>query len=182
MSKEMAVFGGGCFWCTEAVFKMLTGVESVTSGYSGGHTENPTYQEVSSGTTGHAEAVEIVFDPSKVSYNDLLTIFFSTHDATQLNRQGNDIGTQYRSVVFYTTDEQKQQAESFISELEASSKEGDPIVTEVVPFTKFYPAEDYHQNYYAQNQNQGYCQVIIAPKLQKVQEKFAELLKKNTGT
>ena len=176
--KETAVFGGGCFWCTEAVFKMLDGVESVTSGYAGGTKENPTYQEVSNGTTDHAESVEIVFDPSKVDYKTLLTIFFATHDATQLNRQGNDVGTQYRSIIFYTTDEQKTQAEAFIAELQASSTDGDPIVTEVVPLTKFYTAEDYHQNYYAQNSGQGYCQVIIAPKLQKVQAKYAELLKK----
>ena len=160
---------------------MLDGVESVTSGYAGGHTENPTYEEVCSGTTGHAEAVQIVFDPSKVSFETLLTIFFGTHDATQLNRQGNDVGTQYRSIILYTTDKQKADATSFISELQASSTEGDPIVTEVVPLTKFYPAEDYHQNYYAQNQKQGYCQIIIAPKLQKVQEKYAELLKKTSA-
>ena len=157
---------------------MLDGVESVTSGYAGGTKENPTYQEVSNGTTGHAESVQIVFDPSKVDYKTLLTIFFATHDATQLNRQGNDIGTQYRSIILYTTDEQKMEAGSFISELNASSADGDPIVTEVKPLTKFYTAEDYHQNYYAQNSNQGYCQIIIAPKLQKVQEKYAELLKK----
>ena len=175
---ETAVFGGGCFWCTEAVFKMLDGVESVTSGYAGGTTENPTYQEVSSGTTGHAESVQIAFDPSKVSYKTLLTIFFATHDASQLNRQGNDVGTQYRSIIFYTTEEQEKEAAAFIAELQASSADGDPIVTQVELLTKFYTAEDYHQNYYAQNSNQGYCQIIIAPKLQKVQEKYAELLKK----
>jgi peptide-methionine (S)-S-oxide reductase len=161
---------------------MLDGVESLTSGYAGGTTENPTYSQVCTGTTGHAEAVQIVYDPSKVSLHDLLTVFFATHDATQLNRQGNDIGTQYRSIILYSTDEQKMEAKSFIDELEASSKDGDPITTEIVPLTKFYPAEDYHQNYYANNQNQGYCSVIIAPKLQKVQEKFAELLKKNSGS
>jgi peptide-methionine (S)-S-oxide reductase len=179
---QSIVLGGGCFWCTEAVFKMLDGVESLTSGYAGGTTENPTYSQVCTGTTGHAEAVQIVYDPSKVSLHDLLTVFFATHDATQLNRQGNDIGTQYRSIILYSTDEQKMEAKSFIDELEASSKDGDPITTEIVPLTKFYPAEDYHQNYYANNQNQGYCSVIIAPKLQKVQEKFAELLKKNSGS
>ncbi len=176
--KETAVFGGGCFWCTEAVFKMLEGIDSITSGYAGGHTDNPTYQQVSSGTTGHAESVQIIFDPSKVSYKTLLTIFFATHDATQLNRQGNDVGTQYRSAIFYTSEEQKTEAEAFIAELEASSKDGDPIVTEVTPLTKFWPAEDYHQDYFANNPNQSYCQIIIAPKLQKVQEKYAELLKK----
>jgi peptide-methionine (S)-S-oxide reductase len=178
--KENAIFGGGCFWCTDAVFKMLEGVDSITSGYAGGQTESPTYREVSSGTTGHAEVIKIEFDPSKVSYRDLLTIFFATHDATQLNRQGADVGTQYRSAIFYTNDAQKTQAESFIVELNASSTDGDPIVTEVVPLTVFYPAEDYHQDYYAQNANQGYCQVVIAPKLHKVQEKYAELLKRNS--
>jgi peptide-methionine (S)-S-oxide reductase len=176
---ETAVFGGGCFWCTEAVFKMLNGVESVTSGYTGGTVVNPTYQQVSSGATGHAEAVQIVFDPSKVSYKDLLTVFFATHDATQLNRQGADVGTQYRSSIFYTTDKQKTESEEFIQELDASSTEGDPIVTTIEPLTVFYIAEDYHQNYYDQNSTQGYCQVVIAPKLQKVQEKFAALLNKS---
>jgi peptide-methionine (S)-S-oxide reductase len=180
MKKETVVFGGGCFWCTEAVFKMLNGVESVTSGYAGGHTENPTYREVCSGTTGHAESVQIEYDAEKVSYKDLLTIFFASHDATQLNRQGADVGTQYRSVIFYTTEDQKKETEDFIRELEASSSEGDPIVTEVVPLTVFYPAEEYHQDYYAQNSKQGYCQIVIAPKLQKVQEKYAELLKTQT--
>jgi peptide-methionine (S)-S-oxide reductase len=177
MKTETIVFGGGCFWCTEAVFKMLNGVESVTSGYSGGTVPNPTYQQVCTGTTGHAESAQVVYDPSKVSFKDLLTIFFASHDATQLNRQGADIGTQYRSVVFYTTEEQKKETEEFIKELEASSPDGDPIVTQVEPLTVFYPAEDYHQNYYANNSAQGYCQVIIAPKLQKVQEKYANLLK-----
>ena len=173
---ESVVFGGGCFWCTEAVFKMLKGVTAVTSGYAGGHTENPTYREVCTGTTGHAEAIKIDYDPSQVSYRDLLTIFFASHDATQLNRQGADVGTQYRSIVLTTTDEQMKETEDFIKELESSSSEGDPIVTEVVPLTIFYPAEDYHQNYYDQNKQQGYCQIIIAPKLQKVQKEYADLL------
>ena len=173
---ESVVFGGGCFWCTEAVFKMLTGVISVTSGYAGGTTVNPTYREVCTGTTGHAEAIKIDYDPSQVSYRDLLTIFFASHDATQINGQGSDIGTQYRSIVLTTTEEQKKETEDFIRELEASSVDGDPIVTEVVPLTIFYPAEDYHQNYYDQNKEQGYCRVIIAPKLQKVQEQYAKLL------
>lgn len=177
MEKQIIVFGGGCFWCTEAVFKMLKGVQSVTSGYAGGHTENPTYSQVCSGSTGHAEAIQIEYDPSEVSLHDLLTIFFASHDATQINRQGADVGTQYRSIILYTTEEQKTETEAFIKELDASSKDGDPIATEVVPLTTFYPAEDYHQDYYAQNKNQGYCQVVIAPKLQKVQEKYAELLK-----
>ncbi len=177
MKTETIVLAGGCFWCTEAVFKMLKGVDSVTSGYAGGHTENPTYREVCAGTTGHAEAVQIEYDPAQVPLETLLTIFFATHDATQLNRQGADVGTQYRSAIFYTTEEQKSVVEKFIKELDASSSEGEPIVTQVEPLTKFYPAEDYHQNYYSQNQNQGYCQVVIAPKLQKVQEKYAELLR-----
>ncbi len=174
---EVAVFGGGCFWCTDAVFKMLKGVKSQTSGYTGGTIENPTYQQVSTGTTGHAESLKIEFDPSLVSFRDLLTIFFATHDATTLNRQGADVGTQYRSAIFYTSEEQKIEAEGFIKELEASSPDGDPIVTEVTPLTKFYPAEDYHQDYYANNPEQGYCRVIIAPKLQKVQKEYADLLK-----
>ncbi len=178
--SEIAVFGGGCFWCTDAVFKMLEGIKSLTSGYTGGTIENPTYAQVSTGTTGHAESLKIEFDPSKVFYKDLLTIFFATHDATTLNRQGADVGTQYRSAIFYTSPKQKEEAETFIKELQASSKEGDPIVTEVTPLAEFYPAEDYHQDYYANNQTQGYCRVVIAPKLQKVQEKYAEFLKKNS--
>jgi peptide-methionine (S)-S-oxide reductase len=175
---ESVVFGGGCFWCTEAVFKMIDGVSAITSGYAGGTKENPTYREVSSGATGHAEAIKIDYDPTKVAYRDLLTIFFASHDATQLNRQGADVGTQYRSIILYTTEDQKTESEAFIKELDASSSEGDPIVTEVVPLAIFYPAEDYHQDYYAQNKAQGYCQIVIAPKLQKVQAHYAELLKK----
>lgn len=177
---QTAVFGGGCFWCTEAVFKMLDGIQSVTSGYAGGTIENPTYEQVSMGTTGHAEVIKVEYDPKKVSFRDLMTIFFGTHDATQLNRQGNDIGTQYRSIILYTTQDQEKQAEDFIKELNASSDEGDPVVTEVAPLTKFFPAEDYHQNYYAQNSQQSYCQIIIAPKLQEVQQKFANFLKSHT--
>jgi peptide-methionine (S)-S-oxide reductase len=178
MKTETIVFGGGCFWCTEAVFKMLNGVESVTSGYAGGHTKNPTYREVSSGTTGHAESAQVVYDPSKVAFRDLLTIFFASHDATQLNRQGADVGTQYRSVIFYTTEKQKEEINAFIEELGASAPDGDPIVTQVEPLDVFYPAEDYHQDYYENNAQQGYCQIVIAPKLQKVQEHYAALLKK----
>ena len=181
MEEKTAVFGGGCFWCTEAVFKMLKGVKSVEPGYAGGQTENPTYYKVSEGNTGHAEVIKIIYDPSQVSYHDLLTVFFGSHDATQVNRQGNDIGTQYRSIVLYTDETQKKEAEDFIKELEASAKEGEPIATEVNPLGTFYPAEAEHLDYYARNKEQGYCQVIIAPKLQKVQEKFAELLKKQTG-
>ena len=168
---------------------MLKGIVSVTSGYAGGSTGStsslqagspqaaPTYEEVSSGETGHAEVIKIEFDPSQVSYRDLLTVFFGTHDATQVNRQGNDIGPQYRSTILYADDAQKKEAETFITELNASSPDGKPIATEVALLGKFYPAEEYHQDYYKKNPNQGYCQVIIAPKLQKVQEKFADLLK-----
>lgn len=177
MKNEIAVFGGGCFWCTEAVFKMLRGVVSVEPGYAGGTTENPTYYQVSNGDTGHAEVIHIEYDPSQIKYTDLLTVFFGSHDATQVNRQGNDVGTQYRSIVLYTTDGQKTDAENFIKDLNASATTGKPIATDVLPLTKFYPAEAEHLDYYARNKSQGYCQVIIEPKLQKVQEKFAELLK-----
>ena len=177
--NSVAVFGGGCFWCTEAVFKMLRGVHSVVPGYAGGKTENPTYYKVTNGDTGHAEVIHIEYDPTQVSYNALLTVFFGSHDATQINRQGNDIGTQYRSIVLYGDEVQKKETEDFIHELNNSSKEGKPIATEVAPLTKFYPAEKEHLDYYARNKNQGYCQIIIAPKLQKVQEKFAALLKEN---
>ncbi len=173
---ETAIFGGGCFWCTEAVFKMLKGVTNVEPGYAGGKTNNPTYESVSNGNTGHAEVIKVDYDPAIVKYKDLLTIFFASHDATQVNQQGNDVGTQYRSIVLYTTDEQKKEAEDFIKDLTDSAPDGDPIATDVEPLTKFWPAEDYHKNYYANNKSQGYCQIIIAPKLQKVQEKFAELL------
>jgi peptide-methionine (S)-S-oxide reductase len=176
---KIAMFGGGCFWCTEAVFKMLKGVSSVEPGYAGGAKPNPTYQEVCTGTTGHAEVIRIEFDPSLVSYRDLLTVFFGSHDATQLNRQGNDVGTQYRSVVFPTTSGQKADTEAFIKELSDSSPDGDPIVTTIEEGAIFYPAEEYHKDYYANNKNQGYCQVIIAPKLQKVQEHYAQLLKEH---
>lgn len=159
---------------------MLKGVTMVKPGYAGGQTENPTYESVSRGDTGHAECIYIEYDPNLVSYRTLLTIFFASHDATQVNRQGNDVGTQYRSILFYTTPEQKIEAEAFIAELNASASGGAPIATEVEPLTKFFDAEDYHRNYYANNQNQGYCQVIIAPKLQKVQKEFAELLTHNS--
>jgi peptide-methionine (S)-S-oxide reductase len=174
---EVAVFGGGCFWCTEAVFKMLKGVVSVAPGYAGGTTEHPTYEEVSNGDTGHVEVVRVEYDPTQVAYRTLLTIFFASHDATQADGQGNDIGTQYRSVVFTTTEKQAQEARAFIDALDASDRNGDPIVTTVEPLPTFYPAEEYHNDYYARNQNRGYCQVIIAPKLQKVQKEYAELLK-----
>ncbi len=181
---KIAFFGGGCFWCTEAVFKMLKGVISVTPGYSGGEKPNPTYEEVCGGTTGHAEVVRIEYDPSLVDYKTLLTIFFATHDPTTLNRQGNDVGTQYRSTILYSDDQQKIEAEKFIDDLnnfEAKAEdpehgEGLPIITTVEPLTKFYPAENYHKDYFARNPGNPYCQVIINPKLEKVQKEFAELL------
>ena len=174
---ETAIFGGGCFWCTEAVFKMMKGVSDVEPGYAGGKTEHPTYEQVCGGDTGHVEVVKVDYDPAVVKYKDLLTIFFASHDATQINRQGNDVGTQYRTVIFYTTDAQKAEAEAFIKELDASAAGGEPIATTIEPLPKFWPAEDYHKNYYANNKNAGYCQIIIAPKLQKVQERYAQLLK-----
>ncbi len=178
MNKELktAVLGGGCFWCTEAVFKMLRGVESVTPGYSGGDSK-PTYDQVSNGDSGHAEVIEIKYDPTQISFEDLLTVFFASHDPTTLNRQGNDVGTQYRSVIFYTDQAQKDSAEKFIAEINASSQLGKPIVTEITPLKEFFPAESYHMDYYARNQNQPYCELVINPKLEKVQQKFADLLK-----
>lgn len=175
--QEIAVFGGGCFWCTEAIFKMLKGVVSVLPGYSGGTKPNPTYEEVCSGKTGHAEAVRIEYDQKKVDYRTLLTIFFASHDPTTMNRQGPDVGTQYRSVIFYTTEAQKDEARKFIQELNDSSKEGRPIVTEVKPLDKFYEAENYHRDFFAKNPGNPYCQVVINPKLKKVQKEFANLLK-----
>ncbi len=176
MQKESIVFGGGCFWCTEAVFKMLRGVESVEPGYAGGTTPNPTYAQVCSGRTGHAEVIKIDFDAALVAVEDLFAVFFATHDPTTLNRQGNDVGTQYRSAIFYTTDAQKIAAEKYIAELESSAPGGSPIVTEVTPLDKFYPAEEEHRNYYARNKDAAYCQVIINPKLKKAKERFKELL------
>jgi peptide-methionine (S)-S-oxide reductase len=177
---EVAIFGGGCFWCTEAVFQMLKGVTGVAPGYAGGTNPNPTYSEVCTGTTGHAEVIRVEYDPSLVSYRTLMTVFFGSHDATQLNRQGNDVGTQYRSAIFPTTPEQAEEAKTFIKELQNSSTEGDPIVTTVEENAVFYPAEESHQNYYNQNKNQGYCQIIIAPKLAKVQKEFVDLLTTTT--
>jgi peptide-methionine (S)-S-oxide reductase len=176
---EVAIFGGGCFWCTEAVFKMLRGVSNVRPGYTGGHTPNPTYEQVCEGTTGHAEVVRVEYDPTQVAYRDLMTVFFGSHDSSQLNRQGNDVGTQYRSVIFTTTDGQKEETEKFIAELNVSNTQGDPVVTTVEPLTTFYEAEDYHHDYFAKNKAASYCQVIINPKLEKVQKRFAVLLKEN---
>lgn len=173
----IAVFGGGCFWCTEAVFKMMKGVRTVLPGYAGGSTLNPTYQEVSTGTTGHAEVIYIEYDPEQVTYKNLLTVFFGSHDPTTLNQQGHDIGTQYRSVVFYTSIDQKKEVEDFIAEMNASNSAGAPVVTQVEPLVKFYEAEDYHKDYYANHENAGYCQVVINPKLEKVQKMYGDLLK-----
>jgi peptide-methionine (S)-S-oxide reductase len=176
-TKEIAVFGGGCFWCTEAVFEQLNGVISVLPGFAGGTLKNPTYRQVCTGRTGHAEVVRVEYDPSRVSYRDLLTVFFATHDPTSLNRQGADVGTEYRSVVFYTTDQQKSEAEAFIGELNASDSRGNPIVTEVSPLEAFYEAEDYHREYFRNNSSLPYCQFVIAPKLAKLHKNFTDLLK-----
>lgn len=174
---ETAIFAGGCFWCTEAVFNNLKGVEKVTSGYIGGKTQNPTYKEVCSGTTGHAEAIKIIFNTDEVSYNDLLEIFFATHDPTTLNRQGADIGTQYRSEIFYTSENQKQDAEEFIKQLQKQSIFDKPVVTKISSASVFYAAEDYHQDYYSQNQNQPYCSAVITPKLEKFRKTYKSKLK-----
>jgi len=174
---ETATFGAGCFWCTEAVFQRLKGVESVVSGYSGGHVKNPTYKQVSSGTTGHAEAVQITFDPGKVSYAELLEVFWKTHDPTTMNRQGPDVGTQYRSVIFYKNDEQRKLAETYKGELDQSKAFRAPIVTQIVPFQEFFPAENYHQDYYELNSRQPYCAMIIRPKVEKLEKVFHDKLK-----
>lgn len=175
---KKATFAGGCFWCTESIFSELEGVESVTSGYIGGHLENPTYKQVCEGTTGHAEAVEIVFDESKISYRELLEIFFATHNPTTLNRQGEDIGTQYRSEIFYHSSEQKQQAEDFIRLLESEKIFDNPIVTQISEAVTFYKAEDYHQEYLKNNPQNPYCQAVVNPKLQKFKQTFVRKLKK----
>jgi peptide-methionine (S)-S-oxide reductase len=174
---ETATLAAGCFWCVEAVFDDLKGVEDVVSGYSGGHTENPTYREVCNGDTGHAEVAEIKFDPSVISFKDVLRVFFSVHDPTTMNRQGNDIGTQYRSAIFYHNDEQKRDAEQVIKEITDEGVYDDPIVTEVTPFETFWPAEDYHQEYFANNPNVPYCAAVVSPKVKKFRQKFADRLK-----
>lgn len=176
--NEVAVFANGCFWCTEAVFGSLKGVTSVTSGYAGGSVHNPTYEQVSDGNTGHAECLKIEFDPTVISYDDLLAVFFFTHDPTTLNRQGNDVGTQYRSAIFYLNDSQKTKAESLIAELNSKGAYDKSIVTEVVALGDFYDAEAYHQQYYEKHASQPYCQIVIAPKLEKLQKQFDRLLKK----
>jgi peptide-methionine (S)-S-oxide reductase len=174
---QVATFGAGCFWCTEAVFLNVKGVTKVVSGYEGGKVKNPSYREVCTGETGHAEVTQITYDPSKVSFEDLLEVFWNTHDPTTLNRQGADEGTQYRSVVFYHNEEQKKTAEAYKKQLEASHVYKNPIVTEITAASTFYPAEDYHQNYYELNPNQGYCQYVIRPKVEKFKKQFASKLK-----
>lgn len=174
--KETAVFGGGCFWCTEAVFTMMRGVSSVVPGYAGGTVPHPSYEQVSNGTTGHAECVKIDYDPQTVRYSDLLTVFFGSHDPTTPNRQGPDVGTQYRSVIFYTTPEQKTVAEKYIADINASSEQGVRVVTEVMPLAVFYEAEQYHRDYFAKHPGNPYCELVINPKLEKVQKQFAHLL------
>ncbi len=175
---DTATFGAGCFWCVEAQFQMLTGVISVTSGYSGGKIKNPSYKEVCNGTTGHAEVCQIVYNPSIISYEELLEAFWQTHDPTQLNRQGNDIGTQYRSVIFYHNHQQKELAEKYKKKLNENKVWEKPVVTEISPFTNFYKAEDYHQNYYNQNGEAPYCQYVIQPKVEKFKKVFQSKLKK----
>jgi peptide-methionine (S)-S-oxide reductase len=169
---ELTTFGTGCFWCTEAVFQQLKGVKSVVSGFSGGHIENPSYEQVITGGTGHAEVCQIEFDPEQISFEDLLEVFFETHDPTTLNRQGNDFGPQYRSAIFYHNEGQKETAERVKNDLDSSGEFKQPIVTEITAFMGFYPAEDYHQNYFRNNPNQGYCRYVIAPKLQKFEKVF----------
>ena len=173
-----ATFGTGCFWCTEALFQQLDGVISATSGYSGGHVENPTYKEVCEGTTGHAEVIQIVYDPKKITFDDLLEAFWQSHDPTSLNRQGNDVGPQYRSVIFYHNQEQKEKAEKYKAELDKAKAFDKPIVTEISPYSKFYVAENYHQEYYDNNGKQPYCYFVIRPKLDKFKKVFKDKLKK----
>jgi peptide-methionine (S)-S-oxide reductase len=176
-SVETATLAGGCFWCLEAVYDELKGVLDVVSGYSGGTVENPSYKQVVTGSTGHAEVVQVTYDPQQISFKDILAVFFTIHDPTTLNRQGADVGTQYRSAVFYHSTEQKEIAEDVIRELETEQVWENPIVTEITPFERFYLAEDYHQEYYAKNPGQGYCRVVIAPKVAKFRSKYFEKLK-----
>jgi peptide-methionine (S)-S-oxide reductase len=174
---EVATIGGGCFWCTEAVFKQLKGVMKVESGYSGGNVANPTYEQVTTGRTGHAEVVQITFNPSIISFQEILEIFFELHDPTTLNQQGNDVGTQYRSIILFHSEAQEQVARQLIAEMEDAHIYDKPIVTQIEPFTKFYQAEDYHRDYYQRNPQQSYCRFVIAPKLVKLRSKFVEKLK-----
>jgi peptide-methionine (S)-S-oxide reductase len=181
VTTEQATLAGGCFWCLEAVYHQLKGVVAVQSGYTGGHSPHPTYQLVCTGLTGHAEAVQVTFDPAVISYRELLDVFFTIHDPTTLNRQGADVGTQYRSAIFYHDERQRTIAEQTIADLTAQRLWDDPIVTETRPLETFYPAEEYHRDYFARNPNQGYCQVAIAPKVAKVRMAFLEKLKSATG-
>jgi peptide-methionine (S)-S-oxide reductase len=174
---EQVTFGSGCFWCTEAVFAELKGVKSAVSGYSGGRVENPTYEQICTGRTGHAEVIQVTYDPAVISFRELLEVFWTTHDPTTLNRQGADVGTQYRSAVFYHTEEQRKEAEHYKAKLNETKAFGDPVVTEITEFEKFYPAEDKHQEYYAANPEQGYCRMVIQPKLEKFRKAFAAKLK-----
>lgn len=176
-SLETATFGGGCFWCTEAIFKRLRGVEEVASGYSGGKADNPSYEQVSTGTTGHAEVVQIKFDPAVISFEKLVEIFFNLHDPTTLNKQGADEGTQYRSVIFYHSDNQRKEAEKIKDRIAASGLYASPIVTEIVPYSAFYSAEEYHLNYYENNKGQGYCAYVISPKIHKLLKKYSKDVK-----
>ncbi len=176
-TREVATFAGGCFWCLQPLFKDLKGVETVECGYAGGHTKDPSYEEVCTDTTGHAESVQITFDPAVISYDDLLRVFFTVHDPTTMNRQGADAGTQYRSAIFYHTPEQKASAERVIREIEVSKVWDDPIVTELTPFATFFRAEEYHQDYYAKNPYAGYCRAVIRPKVAKFRKAYAERLK-----
>jgi len=178
MAHAVATLAGGCFWCIETVFNRLRGVESAVSGYMGGHTPSPTYRDICNGDTGHAEVVQVTFDPDVIAFRDLLDVFFTLHDPTQRNRQGNDVGTQYRSAIFWHTPEQKAEAEAAINELAASRRYDRPIVTEVTAAMVFYPAEAYHQRYFEQNPTQPYCQFVVAPKVAKAQAKFASIIEK----
>ena len=181
MTTATAVIGGGCFWCTEAVFLELDGVSRVKSGYAGGAVPDPTYEQVCTGRTGHAEVIQITFDPDVISYGDLLRVFFATHDPTTLNRQGNDVGTQYRSAIFPADAEQEQVARAVMAEIEERGIWGQKLVTTIEPLTKFYPAEAYHDDYYARNPNAGYCRVIVAPKVAKVRKEFTDRLRRKTA-
>lgn len=182
VKTDTATFGTGCFWCTEAIFERLNGVTKVISGYGGGNVPNPTYEEVCTGTTGHAECCQVIYDPSKVSYDELLEVFWKTHDPTTLNRQGNDVGTQYRSVIFYHSPEQKEKAEHYKAELDTSGAFNKPIVTAIEPYKNFYSAEDYHQKYYEYNGGQMYCRLVIAPKVDKFEKVFKNKLKSSAKT
>jgi peptide-methionine (S)-S-oxide reductase len=176
---KQAVFGGGCFWCTEAVFQMLAGVSKVENGYAGGTVKNPSYERVSSGTTGHAEVIRVTYDPAIISYDDLLTVFFGSHDPTTPNRQGADVGEQYRSVIFYANDAEKAAAERIAAEIDESLTDGTHVVTQIEPLQEFYPAENYHRNYFKENASAPYCQLVIEPKVEKVRKRFAQLVKRD---